>query len=198
VDRDLRNTTFPGDRCNRLLAGKSKKTQLTRRVNLLANDVRNTTNAPEELQAMFESGTYLEISYPVSTHVRHLPEVPRRVRKITVRHARDLVRYPLTVNEFLRRPFVARSRWLISAWDNDIRQFRQFYLGSTDEFFAPGRLRLALYEPDGFVPKQIICREFQPTVVDRRNLIRLVRDWNQADHEGLVLRILADDFRVVS
>lgn len=147
---------------------------------------------------MIDPGEYLEISYPVDTHVRRFDVVPRRRRHITIHRVRDLVSDPLTVEEFLRRPFVRRSRWLAFAKDNELEQWRQFYLGSTEEFASPGNLRLALYEPGGSRPKEILGREFRPTVFDRKLMMRLLRRWNHQDHGDLQLRICCDDLRLVS
>ncbi|QDT07960.1 hypothetical protein K227x_63900 [Rubripirellula lacrimiformis] len=146
---------------------------------------------------MVEPGTYLEFSYPINRHVRLFEVVPRRLRKIEVKRVRDLVREPLTINEFARRPYVMRSRWLIAGIDLDVGQWRQFYLGSSDEFRAPGNLRIALYRPGDTCPTEILGREFLPTVFDRRVMLRLIRRWNDRDLGQMDLRIVCDNFRIV-
>src|SRR6056297_3439724 len=80
-----------------------------------------------------QPGDEIELHYPVSTHVRHIHEAPQRLRNFRIRTVRDLLREPLLPHEFLRRPYVARSRWLISVTDLDDKthSFKQIYLGST-------------------------------------------------------------------
>jgi len=63
-----------------------------------------------------------------------------------IQSVRDLVTDPLSVQEFMRRPFLLRSRWLVKAYEPGINQWRQFYWGSTREFNQPGLPRVGLYE----------------------------------------------------
>ena len=146
---------------------------------------------------MIEPGTHLRIHYPTQTHVRHFFDAPRELRSITVRNVRDLVRQPLTPDEFLQRPFVMRSRWLVKGYDNILHQWRQFYLGSSEEFAAPGSLRLALYEPSSTKPAELLGREFNPTVFDRKLMIRLIRRWHSRVEGELQLRVCCDDLRII-
>ena len=147
---------------------------------------------------MIDPGTFLEFSYPTRTHVREFPAAPRRRRKLAVHRVRDLVREPLTVDEFLRRPFTMRSRWLVIGQDADLGQWRQFYLGSAEEFRSPGGLRVALYEPRGTRPREILTREFAPTVADRKAMVRTLMQWSEKDYGKYQLRICCDDLRLVS
>ncbi|MGB7326176.1 MAG: hypothetical protein WBD31_14985 [Rubripirellula sp.] len=146
---------------------------------------------------MVEPGSYLEFSYPTNRHVRNFEAVPRRLRKIEVKRVRDLVHDPLTINEFARRPYVMRSRWLVTGIDLDVGEWRQFYLGSSDEYRAPGNLRIALYRPGDTMPHEILGREFLPTVLDRRVMLRLIRRWHDRDLGQMHLRICCDNFRIV-
>lgn len=145
---------------------------------------------------MIDPGDQLEIRYPVRTHVKHWTESPVQSRYLTIAKIRDLAREPLTAQEFLRRPFVVRSRYLCLAREG--LDWRQFYLGSSLEYRSPSTMRLAIFDPD--VPRKLkkICREFQPTVKDRELMIRLINHWNSEDHGDLDLRIVCDDLRLVS
>lgn len=145
---------------------------------------------------MIEVGDQLQLRYPVRTHVRFWTESPTQQRDLTIVSVRDLVREPLTAAEFLRRPFVARSRYLIRAREGF--DWRQFYLGSSVEFRSPSTMRLAIFDPDE--PKKLkrICREFQPTVEDRAIMVRLIKLWESEDHGDFELKIVCDDLRLVS
>lgn len=140
----------------------------------------------------------MDIHYPVHTHVRLFEASPRKLRHIQVCRVQDLVRQPLTIDEFLHRPFLMRSRWLAKAWDAELKAWRQFYLGSSQEYAAPGQLRLALYELGGTWPVELLGREFNPNVYDRKLMMRLFRRWSEKNHRSLELRVLCDDMRIVT
>ncbi len=149
---------------------------------------------------MLSPGDRIELVYPTHTHVRLVDHCSRQIRPITIRSVRDLVADPLTPTEYMRRPYVARSRWLVSAFDESKRTFRQFYLGSSDQFRSPGVLRLAIYHPGATRPHRIITDGFEPTVRDRRLLVRCLLDVlaNPVAGRGEgeeQIRIIADDLR---
>jgi len=141
----------------------------------------------------FDQGMEVEISYPVSTHVRFWRPDEWRRREIVIHTARDLLTDPLSIAEFLRRPYLLRSRWLVRAFEPAIRQWRQFYWGSTREYSAPGNLRLGLYEPGGKQPSWTFGRAFAPTPEDRRELIKAVRQFEKWDVGGASVKVFADD-----
>jgi len=143
--------------------------------------------------ATFEPGTEVEISYPESTHVLHWRPDRCRRRDIIIHHVRDLVTDPLTVAEFMRRPFLLRSRWLVRALEPQRNQWRQFYLGSTREFALPGLLRVGLFEPQAERPSWLHDRRFGATLSDRRALVELVKHWGRIDFGQAKLGIFADD-----
>jgi hypothetical protein len=62
---------------------------------------------------MFSPGTEIALVYPTQTHVLQIDNSPRKTQEIYVHRVRDLIEQPLTPNEYLRRPYVARSRWLV-------------------------------------------------------------------------------------
>jgi hypothetical protein len=144
---------------------------------------------------MLERGEIAIISYPMSTHVGsvNLERVERR--EIVVHHVRDLVANPLSVGEFMRRPYLLRSRWLIKAYEPDRNQFRQFYLGSSLEWKSPAVLRVGLYEPDSTRPVKVFGRGFEATPEDRAVLIRALRVWSRHDLGDAKLMVFADDLR---
>ena len=127
----------------------------------------------------------LRIHYPRTTHVAHIQHAQTRERIISVREVRDLVRDPLTVAEFMRRPFLNRSRLLVLGFDQDKEQPRQFYLGSSVEYRTAGTLRLIV---DGV----IVSRGFDATREDRKELLSWVRRLDDTED----LRIQCDDLRV--
>lgn len=144
---------------------------------------------------MFTPGQQVELVYPTITHVLRVYSAPRKVRQLYVHRVRDLLAEPLTPAEFTRRPYVARSRWLILASELAGKPPKQFYAGTADNYRSPGVLRLALYEPDKAGPVKLLGRQFEPTVADRQSLLRLLM--READkHEGYLLRIFAGDLRL--
>jgi hypothetical protein len=137
----------------------------------------------------------LVLHYPQSTHVRFFDLAEYSQRVVSVSSIRDLVRQPLTPEEFLRRPFVRRSRYLISS--NEAGKFRRFYLGCSSEYAAPSQLRLALYAPNTPKIVDLISRPFGPSVGERKQLAKLLLNCLDKDFDDLVLRVFADDFGVI-
>lgn len=136
----------------------------------------------------------IKVHYPRVTHVRFFDQTTFLPREIKILSIRDLVRQPLSVEEFLRRPYVRRSRYLISGQEG--QRYRQFYLGCCAEYIAPADLRLALYEPAGAKPVDLLARPFAPSVYDRRVLIRLLQKVSDRKFGDLTLRITCDDLRL--
>jgi hypothetical protein len=143
--------------------------------------------------ADFDRGMEVAINYPVSTHVRFFRPDQMRRREVVIHAARDLVTDPLTIAEFMRRPFLLRSRYLVKAYEPEIRQWRQFYWGSTREYAAPGILRVGLYEPGAEKASWVYDRAFLPTPEDRRELIKSLRQWEKIDFGSASVRVFADD-----
>lgn len=147
--------------------------------------------------AMFDRDARIILPYPNHTHIRLIEQSPQHERNLIVHSVRDLVTTPLTLTEFLRRPYTARSRFLLRAWDADKRAFRQFYVGSSRKFMAPGCLRLVIEDPDSDAPVTVVSRQFEPTVTDRRAAVRLIQAWLQKQPDLVdKLKIRADDMRL--
>lgn len=124
---------------------------------------------------MFSPGQQIELLYPVSTDVSQIESAARKLRQLYVHRVRDLVEEPLSISEFIRRPYVARSRWLVLASEVDGERPKQFYVGTADNYRAPGSLQLALYRTDDKRPHALISRQFEPTVRDRLALLKLLQ-----------------------
>lgn len=146
---------------------------------------------------MFQPGDEIEFHYPVSTHVRLYRPDQHRVRYAIVRRIRDLYEDPLTLEEFLRRPFLRRSRYLIDAYEPETRQYRRFYLGSTLEFRAPSVLKIGLYEDGSNEPDRVFGRGFEATESDRKLMIDGIAVWKKHQFHGASLRVFSDDTRIV-
>lgn len=144
---------------------------------------------------MFEIGQEIELIYPTSTDVQYIANAARKLRQLKVKRVRDLVAEPLTPEEFLRRPFVARSRWLILATEGIGLPPKQFYVGSADNYQAPGVLRLAIYERGCMKPKRYFGPQIDETVLARRRLIQLLRQ--KMTHPDYQVRVVADDLRLL-
>lgn len=140
---------------------------------------------------MYAPDTQIELTYPESTQVES--KTTFRRRRVQIREVRDLISHPLTPEEFLRRPLTQRSRYLLTAFDLDTEQWRQFYLGSSKEHAANGRLRIALYEPGEDKPTKVISRSFEPTRRDRIQLARTIKELREKEHGGLELRVIPDE-----
>ncbi|MEO9593453.1 hypothetical protein [Rhodopirellula bahusiensis] len=140
---------------------------------------------------MIEPGQTIELTYPDCTLIDALPKFHER--RLHVHSIRDLVREPLTIHEYLRRPMLTRSRWLLHCWDLDRAGWRKFYLGSSREHERPGILRVGLYRPGETKPVDLVGRSFGPTHAERRVLAKVLAEWHQADLGRLQLRVLADD-----
>jgi len=141
----------------------------------------------------FDRGREADITYPVSRQVTRRGCEGWEKRSIVIHAYRDLGKEPLTVAEFLQRPFLRRSRWLVRAWEPKSEQWRQFYLGSTKEFTSPGLLSLGLFQAGCEAPVWIYHRVFKPTVDDRKELVRLVHQWSKVDFGDCKLGIFAID-----
>jgi hypothetical protein len=137
----------------------------------------------------------LTLHYPRTTHVRFEDAAEYYKRTLRVLSIRDLVHEPLTPEEFLRRPFVRRSRYLILGHESG--QFRRFYLGCAAEYRAPSQLRIALYEPGKIKPIDLLSRPIGPNVQDRKYLSKLLITCREKDFGKFVLRVFADDFGLV-
>jgi hypothetical protein len=143
---------------------------------------------------MIEPGTRLELTYPDCTLVEALAKFERR--RIRVHSVRDLVAQPLTPHEYLRRPKLRRSRWLVFGYDLDRFVWRKFYIGSALEYERPSVLRVGLYRPDESKPADLIGRAFGPTARERIILARVLVSWHGANLGRMRLGVLADDFTV--
>lgn len=134
----------------------------------------------------------LLLSYPTSTLVQTEWQFRRRLLEVV--SVRDLVTEPLTPAEFLRRPLVHRGRWLVRATDTKTGRLQQFYLASSQEFYRPTGLRLALYWPDapGSPPAELLPGRFAGTRRDRIVLANAVAQLRQIDFGGFDLRITVD------
>jgi hypothetical protein len=142
-----------------------------------------------------EPGTKIELHYPTRTDVFADSQL-WRLRELIVYRIRDLVREPLTIEEYLSRPFVKRSRYLLIG--KELGRWKQFYLGTTQEFHASGQLRLGLYAPDELKPRHLVSRSFDNTPKDRKELYKAVAEWSKIDFGQLTLRVFADDLRIIA
>jgi hypothetical protein len=141
------------------------------------------------------AGTKIELYYPTRTDV-YADSTEWRRRELIIYRIRDLVQQPLTVEEYMHRPFVRRSRYLVIG--KEYGRWKQFYLGSSREHFTAGQLRLGLYGPDDRIPKHLVSRSFDNTPEDRKQLYNAVVEWAKLDFGQLALRVFCDDLRIVS
>jgi hypothetical protein len=145
---------------------------------------------------MLENGQRLVVHYPVSTHITAEPVFRRR--EFLVKGVRDLVRDPLTVQEYCNRTLVRRSRWLVHARDVQLGEWRRFYLGTTQEYWRSTPLRLGLFHPETNRFEELLGRPFEATASDRILLARTALEWSGRDFDGLKLGVFADDFDLIN
>jgi hypothetical protein len=142
-----------------------------------------------------EPGTKIELHYPTRTDV-YADSLDWRRRELVIYRIRDLVQQPLSIEEYLHRPFVRRSRYLVIG--KEFGRWKQFYLGSSREYHTAGQLRLGLYGPTDRTPKHLVSRPFDNTPEDRRMLYDAFAEWSAMDFGQLSLRVFCDDLRVVA
>lgn len=134
----------------------------------------------------------IKLYYPRQNIVGKSPDW--QLRLFSCWSVRDLVTHPLTPEEYLTRPLIRRSRFLLNGQDS-LGQWRKFYQGSSRENWNEADLRLALYRNQKRV--RLLTRPFEPTVRDRILLARVVGRWSSYDFDDMQLRITCDDLRVV-
>jgi hypothetical protein len=135
----------------------------------------------------------LSVGYPVSTDVTARLEF--RDRELMVRRVRDLVTEPLTIAEYLRRPLVRRSRFLLSGTDLSCGQFRRFYLRSAREFLRDTPLRVGMFEGGHLV--ELTRTNWGPTARDRMALARFLGRFAGANLGGLEIGVFSDDLEMI-
>lgn len=144
----------------------------------------------------WQPGQEITIHYPTITDVHLIDKCKWRPRRVAVRSCRDLLRHPLTAEEFARRPYVARSRWLLRIVDLDAGEYRQIYLGTTQEYRSPQVLRFGAFDRVTNRLLRLLDREFQPTVTDRRLMLRSINRWTDTLHETEHLGIFSADLQL--
>lgn len=145
---------------------------------------------------MFDLGDRVVITYPRP----NLVSIRRPVfeqRAIQVANIRDLVAEPLDLDDYLRRPFIRRSRWLLTGRDEETGRYRNFYLGAAREYRAPGTIRVGFYEPDNPRPVRTLPKIFEPNSADRLLLLRLMLRLRNQDLGDLRVCVFSDDLRLV-
>lgn len=134
----------------------------------------------------------IELTYPVSTHVRLFRLDQMETRRVVVQSVRDLIADPLSVNDYMRRPYQLRSRWMIKAFEPASRKWRQFYLGSSLEYWSPGTLRVGLYQPRSQCPTTILDGVYEATAASRKRLTDELAKLGKLDFGDLELRVFSD------
>lgn len=143
---------------------------------------------------MLRPGQLLVCHYPSTTRVES--KFTWHLRRFRIRAARDLVEHPLTIREYLRRPLVRRSRWLLTVTDIDRGTLRQVYLGNMREHWIDAPLRVGIYRGDRTTPAELLSKSFAPTVADRIQLAHILRTV-PADMQSSV-GIFSDDLSVIA
>lgn len=145
---------------------------------------------------MYEPGERVVLKYPKVNHVAFAPEYVER--SVCIYRIRDLVSEPLSIEEYCRRPYVRRSRWMLSGVDQANGEWRQFYAGSILGRESPGLLRVGLFIPGEKAPWRILTDPIGPTPQERTALARWLRRWSMEKKLGdFKLGVFCDDLRLV-
>lgn len=137
----------------------------------------------------------LQLHYPSTTIIGRHPEF--QARQLITRSIRDLVSDPLTIEEYFRRPFTTRGRWLVRAYDLEQSCTRQFYLANSREYSTQSPLRIGIYEPGHPRPLEVVSRGFGNTRRERILLARTLKRFLEFELLSHVfVRIFADDLNV--
>lgn len=142
---------------------------------------------------MFPPGHSVFFHYPIRNLVT--ARLAFRARNCLVTSVRDLVREPLTPQEFLRRPMIFRGRYLIQGTCPDGSQ-RQFYLASSLEHFRPSPHRIAFLGLDGRL-ERVVPISFGAAPRDRIRLARQLIRLERTPPPGIVVRVIVDDLNVI-
>lgn len=143
-------------------------------------------------------GSVVSFHYPKTTLITATPEFKKRA--IIVTRVRDLFLEPLTIDEYRRRPFVRRGRFLIIG--REVRPgnpHKQMYWECTREHWQPVLLHVGLYNPRRALSKPVKILEtgFNWTPTSRLQLGRVLMKLQDHDFRGLELRVFCDGLRVV-
>jgi hypothetical protein len=111
-------------------------------------------------------------------------------RELSIVQRIDLLKEPLSIRDYLRRPMVRRGRWLLKCWDARAKKYRQFYECAFREFWFEDQLKIGQWI-DGKVVQ--ISEPFEP-VWDERKRLELILH-RLKDRE---LVVYSDGLKVVS
>lgn len=139
----------------------------------------------------------VEINYPICTHI-DAPQLQFRPRSIRPYRIRDLVKNPLTIREYLARPYTRRGRYLALSKDLTTGTLKQFYLSSTEEHWRDTPLRLCLFNDTTGKIDCLMPHLYGSTKRDRLVLSKVVIEFLDTEFEpGFRLGIFADDLQVI-
>lgn len=139
----------------------------------------------------------IDVHYPVCTHIA-VDKLEFRQRVIRPYKIRDLVTDPLTIREYLARPFTRRGRYLALCKDIRSGQLRQFYLSSTQEHWRDTPLRFCLFDDAAKKPVEIMPVNYGTTKRDRLILAKTVIEFLDTEFYGnLRIGIFSDDLQVI-
>jgi hypothetical protein len=133
--------------------------------------------------------------YPRTTHLATAS--PRwEPRTFQVLGIRDLVREPLTIQEYLRRPMTRRSRYLIRVLDVQKQRYRSVYHRSMSDWYRETPLRIGIYE--GLKLVDMTSHNWGPTLADRQSLIRFLQKFDGFDMGEFQIGIFSDDAELLT
>lgn len=123
------------------------------------------------------AGETLDLTYPiVATVMRRYKKTQLRVEVLLIR---DLCKQPLTRDEFSNDPLYMWSRYIAECIDKATGKTIQISLGATGEFAAPCQLRFRTYQSIEHFPILLVGRQFNPTVYDRKLMLRKWNEWER-------------------
>lgn len=133
---------------------------------------------------LFTSNAEIRCHYPAQNLVSSREPV-FHWRHFRVAKVRDLYTHPLSVQEFLRRPFQRRCRYLLEVWDIANRRRRHVYPSSMMEYWHDCPLKIGIYPVIGEPPAAILTRQFGASPEERILMCQVLRDHIDNDSVGI-------------
>lgn len=137
----------------------------------------------------------IQTHYPRTTHLA-AGSIRWERRIFRVLGIRDLVKDPLTIDEFIRRPMTRRSRYLINVFDLQKNRYRSIYQRSMLEWYRETPLRVGIYEGPKLI--DITTHNWGPTLADRRGLARFLGKFEGVNMGELRIGIFSDDLELIT
>lgn len=146
---------------------------------------------------LLSSLTIIEDQYPIRSSVEYYyRSIEWKLCAFNVLGFRDLVRNPLTVEEFLCRPMLRRSRYALRVEEIAGGPQKMIYQRLLHSEFRECPLRVGVYLGSELV--ELISTNRGPSIADRLGPVRYLNQFDDYDFGEHFLGVLSDDGEVVT